>query len=624
MEKKRPFFDPMQVATRLHEALTHDMARLSTAYGESHVSKFRANVQIGAFLKKFTVPDSDPDPILERKAYKTFVETMDRFPRSVANRSRNAKRLGIPLSPMGMYVCSKESVVGRPVLNVDNITVRDMPIVLERMRRYIFLILGDVTLEQMFLASRHSAGTTVGLSFQNTSLERKWEFPITVTRRCVPLMSEYFQWDSEMSLAAMSRNNRHGPDGRIYKVVDGSEATTVDKSTTERRMIAKEPTFNMYLQQGLMAEMYDRLKLAGVDLTELQDVHKHLAFIASITGRQATIDKSKASDTCGLGLVAEVFPASWLEFMLDTRSNNLRIPVKGQKECWVSLPVYSTMGNATTFPVETLLFLSLANALADLSSRKMPMCRLDLPELRSNISVYGDDCIMPGDLYPLYAKAAKWLDFQINHEKSFFDAQDPFRESCGGDYLKGHDVRPLQLKGPAGTTKAHYEAWLYSVWNVVTQKYITYFGSRNYLYDSVLLGVIAGLLKDLRKPLLAVPRHFPDDAGLKIFEDYDRIIAITGFDIDTIGVTPDGDLVLRFLKFEYPEKGMADGFLRFAQWLKESAREVDDATVDTITRSVAKQVITTAIKKMGRYVVAYAVTTRAISRWLPFIGPRNP
>jgi hypothetical protein len=91
------------------------------------------------------------------------------------------------------------------------------------------------------------------------------------------------------------------------------------------------------------------------------------------------------------------------------------------------------MGNGYTFALETLIFYSLAWSTC---------VALGLPT--SDVSSYGDDIIVPTGAYNALIGVLKCLGFVPNREKSFGDG--PFRESCGKDYFRGIDVRPVYIK----------------------------------------------------------------------------------------------------------------------------------------------------------------------------------
>jgi hypothetical protein len=103
------------------------------------------------------------------------------------------------------------------------------------------------------------------------------------------------------------------------------------------------------------------------------------------------------------------------------------------------LQKFSSMGNGFTFPLQTLIFYSLAWALQP---------AIEVGPQRPQVAVaYGDDIIVPSDVAPKLAELLRYVGFKVNAEKSFWEG--PFRESCGKDYFLGVDVRPWFAKDQA-------------------------------------------------------------------------------------------------------------------------------------------------------------------------------
>lgn len=97
------------------------------------------------------------------------------------------------------------------------------------------------------------------------------------------------------------------------------------------------------------------------------------------------------------------------------------------------------MGNACTFPVETLLFLSVTIA-AVLTHRGMRATKKNVEALMGQVAIFGDDIVVPVDSRELLVEALEVLDFKVNDAKSFWTGK--FRESCGVDAFDGVDVTP--------------------------------------------------------------------------------------------------------------------------------------------------------------------------------------
>jgi len=213
--------------------------------------------------------------------------------------------------------------------------------------------------------------------------------------------------------------------GVYVDIVDGALGF-VPKSSLIDRGIVVEPVLNTLLQGGVGRLMAEKLLTeCGLDLSK-QEPNQVLARIGSIDGSLATIDLSSASDTVATNLVLDLFPDDWFDLLAQARSGS--ITFQGRR---VVLEKFSSMGNGTTFPLETLLFWSFAASVAEIEGET------------GAIRVYGDDIIVPSPIAPMLMKVLRDLGFTPNPQKSFYEG--PFRESCGKDYYKGIDIRPAYL-----------------------------------------------------------------------------------------------------------------------------------------------------------------------------------
>lgn len=210
-------------------------------------------------------------------------------------------------------------------------------------------------------------------------------------------------------------------------LVDGNKFFTVPKDVTKRRCCAKEPSLNLHYQLTLGLALRRRLKRAGIDLENADVIHRELARSASVTGAYATIDLSDASDCIAWELVKALMPHDWFELL-----NRLRSPITRVEGRPVVLEKFSSMGNGFTFELETCLFLAL-------------ICALDPGLIPGyNVWVKGDDIIVPTEFSRAVLGALQWAGATPNVNKTFTTGY--FRESCGGDYFLGRDVRPFYWK----------------------------------------------------------------------------------------------------------------------------------------------------------------------------------
>lgn len=253
----------------------------------------------------------------------------------------------------------------------------------------------------------------------------------------VPTMTSGFScmipvWDHTAWARAHYRR-QHANLSTPVQTVRGNIFFTVVKDCTKRRGAAKGPSLNVAYQLAGGRLVRDRLLALGVDLQIGQKLHQRLAREGSVTNGLATIDLSNASDTVAYQFVKLVIPTLWFEFF-----ETLREPFTQVKGKWVLLNKYSAMGNGYTFELETLLFLAICHAAAKLHGE----CGHDLINSRE-LSVYGDDIIVPQRMSATVVSLLRFFGFTPNKRKTFL--QGNFRESCGGDFFQGHEVTPLKL-----------------------------------------------------------------------------------------------------------------------------------------------------------------------------------
>lgn len=235
------------------------------------------------------------------------------------------------------------------------------------------------------------------------------------------------------------------------RTVGGSRSSFVPKTTKTSRMISVEPTLNTFYQLGLGSILEKRIKrFFGIDLATQPAINRWLAYIGSSTDATlgdgfATIDLSSASDSISLQFGSRFIPAEWFSTILSLRSPRTTIELNGSKS-EVKLYMVSTMGNGFTFPLQTAIFSSIASACVSLSDgiRQHPRGFGAVPFRAGSFSVFGDDIVVPCAVYERTLRLLRILGFIPNPEKCF--GSGSFRESCGHDYYRGHNVRPVFLR----------------------------------------------------------------------------------------------------------------------------------------------------------------------------------
>lgn len=238
----------------------------------------------------------------------------------------------------------------------------------------------------------------------------------------------------------------------------GNRLTFVNKTAKTKRGICIEPGGNIFLQLGIAEFLRVGLRRAGIvldpqvsfsldrwiagpsegrPLTAVrrqlrtrsvggEPLHKELAKDASWTDELVTIDLSAASDSVCEQLVSILLPEAWFDLLNATRSRYTLLP-DGK---WHKNHKFSSMGNGFTFELETLIFLSLAKAVG--------------AKPGVDCFVFGDDIIVPKTAAQDLIALLRFAGFTPNPSKTFISGS--FRESCGGDYLLGNDVRAFYLK----------------------------------------------------------------------------------------------------------------------------------------------------------------------------------
>ncbi len=204
-------------------------------------------------------------------------------------------------------------------------------------------------------------------------------------------------------------------------VVKGNEMRVVPKNAKTGRVICFEPHVNIRLQLAVGGYIRKRLLRNGVNLND-QSINQRRARFGSRTGSLATIDLKAASDTMSSELVYDLLPVDWAILLDDLRSHYTKLP----SGLWSKNEKFSSMGNGFTFELESLIFYALASAVT------------------SDVSVYGDDVIVPSTAFEDVCNVFRVAGFAINTAKSF--SQGFFRESCGMDAFCGLVVTPPFLR----------------------------------------------------------------------------------------------------------------------------------------------------------------------------------
>ncbi|DAD50359.1 RNA-directed RNA polymerase [ssRNA phage Gephyllon.2_5] len=279
-------------------------------------------------------------------------------------------------------------------------------------QRKISQILGPLDVDRIAELCRFGNGATADLKRGATHAEKSRE--PSVTFDAIPWVCRVLTGDDYMASLV-------GPLDSL-KIIEANRMVMVAKTVKTHRPIAAEPTLNSYVQQGVGRYIRMRLKRFGVDLDD-QTINQDLARVAQ-SWSLSTIDLSSASDTLCTNLVKLLLPREWFELLDDLRCK--MTTYKGKR---FRLSKFSSMGNAYTFELESLIFYSLLSA----------VCSTGV------ISVYGDDLVIHNEDYAAVIEVLDWAGFIVNGSKSF-TAGSRFYESCGKHYFDGVEVTPVYQK----------------------------------------------------------------------------------------------------------------------------------------------------------------------------------
>lgn len=278
-----------------------------------------------------------------------------------------------------------------------------------KMEKFIERTLGpfDSFLREIPLLTRVTSGATSTDSRRRSAPHRKMK----LRYRCPAAGAKY--------LRALAKTFGYPVPRVITSAVNRVEV--VPKSWKTHRTIACEPDGALPFQLAFDSYSKRRLRHVNVDL-RFQDRNQELARLGSIRDNLATIDLSSASDTVAYNTVAWLFPQPWFRYLCAFRSTHFRGAFGYGK-----YSKFSSMGNGSTFAIETLIF---AAACYAVGSR--------------GYSVYGDDIVIESEYTLALLRVLKFLGFKVNKDKSY--TQGPFRESCGSFWFRGVDVKPFFIR----------------------------------------------------------------------------------------------------------------------------------------------------------------------------------
>lgn len=296
------------------------------------------------------------------------------------------------------------------------------------------------------LFDRGRCGPGVAVGARGTDFYTKF-FDSPLTSSCQQLVVAYKNATANDlgSTWATAETNRSSLWGEPT-LVSGSRFSFVPKDDTTSRLIAIEPSLNMFYQLGLGRLLEERLvSFFGLDITSQPQINQEAARFGSVTDGLVTLDLSNASDSLGLPMLEWALPGPTLDLL-----RLLRSPIGSLSSEQLELHMVSTMGNGFTFPLETLVFSCVVVACIK-SIRVKPvrpytasLAAQESNDLLGFWGVFGDDIICHQRIAQRVIRLLGLLGFEVNRDKSFVEGS--FRESCGRDFYKGRDVRGVYIK----------------------------------------------------------------------------------------------------------------------------------------------------------------------------------
>lgn len=275
---------------------------------------------------------------------------------------------------------------------------------------------------------------------------------------------------------------------------------TVPKTLKTPRIIAMEPSYMQYMQQGVLEIIREEVErdnfLAPFLSTRSQLPNQQLAKRGSLYGDLATLDLSEASDRVSnlhVRTLVSNFPILD-EVVQATRSRKADVPGFGV----IHLAKFASMGSALCFDFEAMVFLTVV-FLGIERSLGRPLTRKDIRSFTGQVRVYGDDIIVPTEYTPTVVDCLEAFGFKVNRRKSFWNGK--FRESCGKEYYNGHDVSITRVRRMLPKQRQHVDEVVSTV------------SLRNLLADSGCDNAVR-YLDGLLERIIPMPEILPTSPGL--------------------------------------------------------------------------------------------------------------
>lgn len=367
--------------------------------------------------------------------------------------------------------------------------------VLQRARKIALSVLGKQPPEDFQRLLKVGAKSSIGCPLQKAYLDTKFGQDAAFTSSSEAakwLVEEYLPTDPLLSEILESRiESWTSARSQLEHLV----LQLVPKSWKSLRVITPLTLVALMYSYAYGAAVEDALSDNGLNIRMLQSRHAKAVQLYSDTTKNikphGTADLSRASDSITIELLMAILPRKWFTALKRCLSREIVFPDESRGTTLSVLP----MGNAATFPIETLVFYTIIKAIGELAG------------VNGLYSVYGDDLIYPSKIHGYVAKIFPDLGFKLNLDKTYITG--PFRESCGSDCYHGVDVRPFHFPDEHQMlSKSKYRAFLHKTINGLLRRWS----------PEEIPKTIRMLLIELTMfgQVLRVPPLFPDTSGIKV------------------------------------------------------------------------------------------------------------
>lgn len=402
-------------------------------------------------------------------------------------------------------------------------------LVLQRARKIARSILGKFEISKVVENCKFGKKSSIGCPLDSAYLDIKLskQAAFTSSSSCSKLIFNLIEDDAILSEIISAIDIK--PENLEH---DTLNLICVPKSWKTHRIITPLTLLSLFYSNGIGGYVTSRLSDIGLKISHLQARHRNLVKRLSMSCTHATADLSSASDSITVELLCAILPRDWFVALKPLFTHTVCYKsYDGSQGYSAYTASVLPMGNGATFPLETLIFYCLIKAIGTLT------------EVHGTYSVYGDDLIYPSQIHKYVCRTFANVGLVMNLDKTF--VKFPFRESCGSDFYRGHDVRSFYFEGTSSKiSKIRYRALLHKTYN----------GLRARWEHEELPMTFSHLLIELSKlgKVLRVPPRYPDEAGIKVSNPSHIPMQVPGVEFEDIMVEHYNDnFFFRFNCLEY-------------------------------------------------------------------------